>query len=55
MTDPGLPPKYIEDHYTTEPNSGFAGQILQVDKPGYRFFKLVRQGDRATVVYKRYP
>jgi hypothetical protein len=56
MTDPGLPPPFMEFYYPNlKPNSSLSAVIVSGRHcpPGYRFYKLIRRADTATVIYKR--
>lgn len=56
MTDPGLPPPFMEYCYPNlQPNSSLAAVISSGSHcpPGYRFYKLVRTANEALVTYKR--
>ena len=53
MTDPGLPPLFIEEHYTVPATQSIAGLVVCRDIPGYKFYKMIRKDDNVTVTFKR--
>jgi hypothetical protein len=53
MTDPGLPPQFIEEHYTVEPHVGLAALVVSRTITGYKFYKMERKGSQTIVTFKR--